>query len=119
MPLEILVDTGKKRGVMRIDNLKAIDEFEQYLASHKDISKAVSVVSFIKASRSLPAWHSIPARLATRAMVPPSGRVDKYTMQSYTGTAAGRSASSTSSGTRSVPSGFRVVSPPVGKAESI
>lgn len=67
MPLEILVDTGKKRGVMRIENLEAIERFEKYLESHKDISQAVSVVSFIKASRQAfygnnPAYYDLPNR---------------------------------------------------------
>jgi len=51
MPLEIIVDTGVKKGVTNLKNLKKIEEFENFLESHKDISKPVSVISFIKASR--------------------------------------------------------------------
>jgi len=51
MPLEIVLNTGKRRGVIDIKNLKKIDEFEQFLASQKDISKPVSLVSFVKAAK--------------------------------------------------------------------
>ncbi len=51
MPLEIVVDTGKRRGVTQIKNLKKVEAFETFLESHRDISKPVSVVSFVKASK--------------------------------------------------------------------
>ena len=51
MPLEVIVDTGKKRGVIQLKNLRLLDEFEQFLDTQEDISKPVSVVSFVKASK--------------------------------------------------------------------
>lgn len=65
MPLELVVDTGKKRGVQRLQNLRKIDEFEQFLDSIEFISQPVSVVSFIKAARQAfynqnPDFYSIP-----------------------------------------------------------
>jgi uncharacterized protein len=51
MPLEIVVDTHKKKGVTNLKNLKKIDEYEQFLAAQTDISNPVSIVSFIKAAR--------------------------------------------------------------------
>jgi len=51
MPLEIIVDTGKKRGVIDLKNLNRIEEFEAFLASHRDISIPVSIVSFVKAAK--------------------------------------------------------------------
>lgn len=51
MPLEIVVNTGKKRGVIDVKNLTKIDEFEQFLDAQKDISKPVSLVSFVKAAK--------------------------------------------------------------------
>jgi uncharacterized protein len=50
MPLEIVVDTGKKRGVLRLENLRKIEELEDTLARIAVLSKPVSVVSFVKAS---------------------------------------------------------------------
>jgi len=51
MPLEILIDTGVKKGVQNINNLRLIDEFESFFDSLQYISKPKSVVSFIKATR--------------------------------------------------------------------
>ena len=51
MPLEIVVDTHKKKGVTNLKNLKKVEEYEKFLAAQADISKPVSVISFIKAAR--------------------------------------------------------------------
>ncbi|MEP2510085.1 MAG: MMPL family transporter, partial [Reichenbachiella sp.] len=47
MPLEIIIDTGTKKGVQSLKNLKKIDEFENFLNSLEDVSQPLSVVSFI------------------------------------------------------------------------
>lgn len=65
MPLEIIVDTGTKKGVQKLSNLRKINEFEMFLDSLEGISQPVSVVSFIKAARQAfynqnPAFYSIP-----------------------------------------------------------
>ena len=65
MPLEVIVDTGVKNGVQRIGNLRKIDEFESFLDSMDYISKPMSVVSLIKASRQAfyndnPGRYSLP-----------------------------------------------------------
>lgn len=67
MPLEIVVDTGKKKGVLRQDFLSKVDELETYLNDQKYISKPVSIVSMIKASRQAfyngnPAYYSLPTK---------------------------------------------------------
>lgn len=67
MPLEVIVDTGTKRGIQNLDNLRKINEFEMFLDSLEGISQPVSVVSFIKAARQAfynqnPAFYSIPDR---------------------------------------------------------
>ncbi|MEQ6119316.1 MMPL family transporter [Reichenbachiella sp. MALMAid0571] len=51
MPLEIIVDTGTKKGVQNLKNLRKIDEFEKFLDSLEHVSQPISVVSFIKATR--------------------------------------------------------------------
>ncbi len=49
MPLEILVDTKKKRGVSRnLANLIKIDSLDQYLASMPDIGKPLSITEGLK-----------------------------------------------------------------------
>jgi len=51
MPLELLVDTRRKRGVQQLKNLEKVDELEMFLDSLPEISKPVSLVSFAKASK--------------------------------------------------------------------
>lgn len=51
MPLEIIVDTGNKKGVQNLRNLKKINEFETFISSIDGISQPISVVSFAKAAR--------------------------------------------------------------------
>ena len=65
MPLEIIVDTGTKKGVTNLRNLRKAEEFELFLDSIEYISQPVSVVSFIKAARQAyyndnPALYSLP-----------------------------------------------------------
>lgn len=67
MPLEVIVDTGKKNGVQDIKNLKKIDEFENFISSIDYISQPISVVSFAKAARQAyynqsPGFYSLPNR---------------------------------------------------------
>jgi len=51
MPLEFVVDTGKRRGLLQVNNLKKIEAFEYFLDSIPVISRPVSLVSFVKASK--------------------------------------------------------------------
>ncbi len=51
MPLEMVVDTGERRGVLELKNLRKIEELEGFLHSQNDISLPVSLVSFVKASK--------------------------------------------------------------------
>ncbi len=65
MPLEVLVDTGTKKGILSLNNLRKVDELETFLDSIEYISQPVSIVSFIKAARQAfynenPAFYSLP-----------------------------------------------------------
>ncbi|MEP1095287.1 MAG: MMPL family transporter [Cyclobacteriaceae bacterium] len=51
MPLEVIIDTGGKRGVQNIRNLRKIEQLESYLSSIEFISEPISVVRFAKAAR--------------------------------------------------------------------
>ena len=51
MPMEVIVDTGKKKGVLRLKNLRKVAELEGFLANLDHISNPVSIVSFVKASK--------------------------------------------------------------------
>ncbi|MEM1408198.1 MAG: MMPL family transporter [Bacteroidota bacterium] len=65
MPLEIVVDTDKKRGAIDVKNLRRLDQLEKFLAQQRDISEPLSLVSFVKAARQAyygnnPSRYSIP-----------------------------------------------------------
>jgi len=51
MPLEIVVNTGKKKGVMSLSMLRKVNELEKRLNEIPLISPSISVVSFLKASK--------------------------------------------------------------------
>ena len=51
MPLEIIVDTKKKKGVMNLATLKKIDRLQDSLKCYKELSKALSLVEVIKTAR--------------------------------------------------------------------
>lgn len=51
MPLEVEVNTGKRRGVLNIANLRKIDEFESFIDSIPVVSRPVSIISLVKASK--------------------------------------------------------------------
>jgi hypothetical protein len=51
MPLEIEVNTGKRRGVLNLKNLARIDEFETFIDSLPQVSRPISILSLVKASK--------------------------------------------------------------------
>ncbi|MDJ1496433.1 efflux RND transporter permease subunit [Cytophagaceae bacterium DM2B3-1] len=68
MPLEIVINTGEKRGVFKLKNLEKIEEFEQILSGHHNITKPVSVVEFLKAARQAyynnnPEFYGLPTKM--------------------------------------------------------
>jgi len=48
MPLEIIVDLGKKKAVLKLSNLKKLEEFEQYLLKFNNISPPLSILNVVK-----------------------------------------------------------------------
>ena len=73
MPLEIIVDTRKKQGVVRyLDNLLKIDSLSQYLASRPEIARPLSITEGLKFARqaffegdsssyAMPSGYDLPA----------------------------------------------------------
>ncbi len=51
MPLEIVVDTKKAKGVLKSSSLMKMDKLETKLAQHPDISKALSLTQAVKFAR--------------------------------------------------------------------
>ena len=69
MPLEIVVEieSKRKRQLLEVDNLQAIDEFEQFLDSITVTSRPVSIVSLVKAAKQAfynnnPELYSLPTK---------------------------------------------------------
>lgn len=50
MPLEILVDMGKKKAAFKISNLKKLDELQTFLDNEPNLSPAISIVSITKSA---------------------------------------------------------------------
>lgn len=48
MPLEIVVDLGKKKAVLKLSNLQKLEEFEQYLLQFNNISPPLSILNVVK-----------------------------------------------------------------------
>ncbi len=48
MPLEITIDTKKKKGVMRLSNIQKIDRLQKVLANYPELSKPLSVAEVVK-----------------------------------------------------------------------
>lgn len=48
MPLEILIDTKRKKGVMRLPTLKRMDELAQTINEIPELSKPISIVNLVK-----------------------------------------------------------------------
>ena len=65
MPLEIVVDTGKRRGIFKLKNLEKIDRLQNFLSTQPVLTTPVSIVTFLKAATQAfyngdPAYYRLP-----------------------------------------------------------
>ncbi|GJM27482.1 MAG: transporter [Cyclobacteriaceae bacterium] len=65
MPLELVIDTGRRKGSSNLNFLRKVDSFEAFVADNDHISTAISVADFIKAARQAfynnnPAFYDLP-----------------------------------------------------------
>ena len=65
MPLEILVNTKRKKGVMKLATLKRMDELQEYIEEIPEFSKPLSVVELVKYSKQAyynnnPEYYQLP-----------------------------------------------------------
>ncbi len=51
MPLEISIDTRKRKGVQKLSTINKIDKLEQVLATYPELSKSLSVAEVLKFSK--------------------------------------------------------------------
>jgi len=65
MPLEIMIDTKRKKGVMKASTLRKMDELQNTIDSIPELSKPVSIVNLVKYSKQAfyngnPAYYDLP-----------------------------------------------------------
>ena len=65
MPLELVVDTGKRKGTSNLSFLRKVDAFEAFVEESAYISSAISLVDVVKAARQAfyngnPAFYQLP-----------------------------------------------------------
>ncbi|MEN9323788.1 MAG: hypothetical protein RL699_1568 [Bacteroidota bacterium] len=65
MPLEIMIDTKRKKGVMKLSTLKRINELQETIEQIPELSKPVSIVNLIKYSKQAyyngnPEYYELP-----------------------------------------------------------
>ena len=65
MPLEILVDTKKDKGVMKLSTLKKMEKINETIESFPELSKPISVVNLVKYSKQAyykgnPKYYQLP-----------------------------------------------------------
>ncbi|MGB1232210.1 MAG: efflux RND transporter permease subunit [Winogradskyella sp.] len=65
MPLEIMVDTKRKKGVMKLATLKRINAIERLIVETPELSRPISVVSLVKYSKQAyyngnPKYYQLP-----------------------------------------------------------
>ena len=51
MPLEIMIDTKQKKGVMKLSTMKKMDELQKTIEQIPELSKPVSIVNLVKYSK--------------------------------------------------------------------
>lgn len=65
MPLEILIDTKRKKGVMKLATLKRMDELQEYINEVPEFARPLSVVELVKYSKQAyynnnPEYYQLP-----------------------------------------------------------
>jgi predicted RND superfamily exporter protein len=65
MPLEIMIDTKKKKGVMKLSTMRKMDELQNTIGSMPELSKPVSIVNLVKYSKQAfyngkPEYYQLP-----------------------------------------------------------
>lgn len=51
MPLEIVINTGKKKGAFKLSTLRRVEKLETFLSKQPFVSAPVSLVNYVKAAR--------------------------------------------------------------------
>ena len=75
MPLEILIDTKRKKGVMKSTTLKKMNELEDLIIETPELSRPISVVSLVKYSKQAyyngnPKYYQLPTKQEEAFILP-------------------------------------------------
>ena len=75
MPLEILIDTKRPKGVMKLSTLKRMDELEQFIVDIPELSKPLSVNRLVKYSKQAyyngnPKYYQLPSSQERNFIMP-------------------------------------------------
>ncbi|MCF6297627.1 MAG: efflux RND transporter permease subunit [Flavobacteriaceae bacterium] len=67
MPLEVLIDTKKRKGVMKLSTLKKIEKLEEEIEEIPELSKPISILSLVKYSKQAfyngnPKYYQLPTQ---------------------------------------------------------
>ncbi len=67
MPLEIMIDTKRKKGVMKLNTLERMERLEELITEIPELSRPISVVSLVKYSKQAyfngnPKYYQLPTR---------------------------------------------------------
>jgi len=65
MPMEIVIDTKRKKGVMKLSTLKKMEEFQKTIEEISELSKPISVLNVVKYSKQAfyngnPEYYALP-----------------------------------------------------------
>lgn len=75
MPLEILINTQREKGVMKLSTLKRMEELQGLLAEEEELSKPLSVVNLVKYSKQAyyngnPKYYQLPTSQEQNFILP-------------------------------------------------
>ena len=75
MPLEILVDTKRPKGVLKLSTLKRMDKLEELIADVPELSQPISVVRLVKYSKQAyynnnPKYYQLPSSQEQNFIMP-------------------------------------------------
>ena len=90
MPLEILIDTKRKKGVLKLSTLKRMNELEELLEEIPELSKPISIVNLVKYSKQAfyndnPKYYQLPTSQERNFILPYAKSFENKSsvMQSY------------------------------------
>lgn len=75
MPLEILIDTQREKGVMKLSTLKRMEQLQELLAEEDELSKPLSIVNLAKYSKQAyyngnPKYYQLPTSQEQNFILP-------------------------------------------------